>query len=100
MTAKVEVKNVNHPGQIRRVDAAKYEAMKRAMLNVLPKQAPGMNQKEIASAVVSELPDELFPQGETAGWWAKTVQLDLEAKGMLTREQSQPLRWHRSISDR
>jgi hypothetical protein len=30
------------------------------------------------------------------GWWAKTVQLDLEAKGIITREKIRPLRLHRS----
>ncbi|WP_394727903.1 DUF6958 family protein [Altererythrobacter sp. GH1-8] len=32
--------------------------------------------------------------GKTSGWWAKTVQLDLEAKGKLVREETKPLRWH------
>ena len=31
-----------------------------------------------------------------AGWWAKAVQLDLEAKGTLVREPAKPLRWHRA----
>lgn len=34
--------------------------------------------------------------GAKAMWWSKTVQLDLEAKGLLGREQSKPLRWHRA----
>ena len=35
MTDKVEVENVNVPGQVTRVDAAKYQAMKDAMLKVM-----------------------------------------------------------------
>lgn len=37
-----------------------------------------------------------FAAIEMAGWWAKTVQLDLEAKGMMHRNVgAKPLRWHR-----
>ncbi len=46
-------------------------------------------------AVVAHLPEDLFPGGATAGWWAKAVQLDLEAKGAIAREPVKPLRWHR-----
>jgi hypothetical protein len=31
---------------------------------------------------------------DKAGWWAKAVQLDLEAKGIVVREATKPLRWH------
>ena len=91
---KIEVENVNVPSRTSRVNAAKYEAMKRAMLQVLPKQAPGLTQAEIREAVIDYLPDDLYPGGSTAGWWAKTVQLDLEAKGTVSREATKPLRWH------
>jgi hypothetical protein len=93
---KVTVENVNHPGKTSRVDAAKYHAMKQAMLRVLPSEEPGLTQAEIREAVVPHLPDDLFPRGSTAGWWAKTVQLDLEAKGTVARENTKPLRWHQA----
>lgn len=80
--------------QVTRVDAAKYEAMKAALLNVLPQDAPGLNQAEMMAAVLPYLPDDLYPEGKTAGWWVKTVQLDLEAKGRVVREDGKPLRWH------
>lgn len=38
---KIVVENVNVPGKTSRVNAAKYEAMKAAMLAVLPKGEPG-----------------------------------------------------------
>lgn len=93
---QVAVENVNVPGSITNVDAAKYAAMKKAFLRVLPKKAPGMTQKEIAEAVKLHIPEELFPGGSTSGWWAKTVQLDLEAKGVVVRQLTKPLRWHRA----
>ena len=73
---KITVENVNVPGKTSRVNAAKYQAMKRAMLQVLPRAEPGLTQSEIRAAVIAHLPDDLYPGGSTAGWWAKTVQLD------------------------
>jgi len=91
-TEKIEVENVNHPGHATRVDADMYEAMKRAFLKVLPKKSPGLTVAEIQERAIAHLPEELFPEGAKAGWWAKTVQLDLEANGVLAREKTKPLR--------
>lgn len=92
---KIEVENINVPGQVTRVDAAKYNAMKKAFLKILPNASPGLNQTEIRETVKQHLSDDLFPAGATAGWWAKTVQLDLEAKEVVVREATKPLRWHK-----
>jgi hypothetical protein len=93
-TDQITVENVNVPGKTYRVNAVKYQAMKQAMMRVLPIEAPGLTQAEIRESVVPHLPDDLYPGGSTAGWWAKTVQLDLEAKGSIVRESTKPLRWH------
>ena len=92
---KIAVENVNVPGYVTNVDAEKYEAMKTAFLKILPTSSPGFTQKEIQEKVKRFLPDEVFPRGATSGWWAKTVQLDLEAKGLVKREATKPLRWHK-----
>ncbi|MGZ3553479.1 MAG: DUF6958 family protein, partial [Vulcanimicrobiaceae bacterium] len=42
------------------------------------------------------LPDDLFPKGAKAGWWAKAVQLDLEAKSIIAREKTRPVRWRKA----
>jgi hypothetical protein len=91
----VTVENVNVPGHRTRVDAAKYEAMRRALLRVVPRTKPGITQSEMFRAVLPYLPHALVPGGATASWWAKTAQLDLEAKGVLRREATRPLRWYR-----
>jgi len=91
----VEVENVNHPGQVKLVDAAMYGAMRRAILKILPKTPPGLTVEEMYARVASQLPKDLFPGGAKAGWWAKTVQLDLEVKGIITREKIRPLRLRR-----
>ena len=93
---KIEVENVNHPGTAQRVDAAMYQAMKRALLKVLPKAAPGLTVAEIGKAVRPHLPEDLYPGGAKAGWWMKAVQLDLEAKGIIKREKVSPIRLRRA----
>jgi hypothetical protein len=93
---QIAVENTNHPGSVKHVDAAMYEAMKRAYLQTLPKQAPGLTLEEIRTRLIARLPEALFPGGAKAGWWAKTVQLDLEAKGILVREKAKPVRLRRA----
>lgn len=93
---KVEVKNVNHPGSVKRVDADMYKAMRRAYLAVLPASAPGLTIAEIRERLTSKLPQRFFPGGAKAAWWAKTVQLDLEARGIIKRVRTSPLRLHRA----
>ncbi len=92
---KIEVENINTPGKVTRVDRAKYVAMKTALLAVLPLGAPGLTVATAKDALKPALPDDLFPGGATSGWWLKCVQLDLEAKGIIAREDTKPLRIHR-----
>lgn len=93
---RIAIENVIQPGKTYNVDAAKYGAMKRAYLKVLPKTSPGLTIAEIHRRLLAHLPEELFPGGAKAGWWAKAVQLDLEAKGVVARETTTPLRLRRS----
>jgi hypothetical protein len=92
---KIEIENVLNPGRTYRVDADKYDAMRQAFLKVLPSESPGLTATELGEAVLSHLPEELFPGGAKAGWWKKAVQLDLEAKRVIAREKTKPLRWYR-----
>ena len=94
-TDKIEIENVNSPGHVERVDRAKYMAMKKALLSVLPETPPGITVAEAKEALLPLLPQALFPEGATAGWWLKATQLDLEAKGVIQRENSRPLRLRR-----
>jgi hypothetical protein len=95
---RVVVQNVNHPGNTREVDAEHYDAVRGALLAILPQAPPGMTLDEIRAELPNHLPEELFPGGRKAGWWLKTVQLDLEAKGVLVRSRTSPLRLTRRPS--
>ena len=87
--------NVNVPGYTHSVDATMFEAMSKAMLKMLPRKSPGMTQTEMWKGLAAYAPKNLFPNRGMIGWWMKTVQLDLEARKVLVREQTKPLRWHR-----
>jgi hypothetical protein len=90
--AKLKIENVLRPGKTYNVDVAKFEAMKTAYLKILPGTFPGLTPSEIQKQVLGHLPQDLFPGGEKAGWWNKAVQLDLEAKGIITRGPGAPVR--------
>ena len=93
MSDKMEVENVNHPRYVTRVDAVKYAAAKRALLAILSGQEKGLTQTEMMTAIKVQIDQTLFTNGAKSGWWMKTVQLDLEAKGQIIRIIGKPLRW-------
>lgn len=90
--AKIEIENLISPGRTYNVDATKFEAMRKAYLEVVPSAAPGLTPTEIRVRLTPLLPDDIFPGGAKAGWWAKAVQLDLEAKGVISRGKGSPVR--------
>jgi hypothetical protein len=92
---KIEIESVTSPGRTERVDRAKYEAMRNALLSILPAEAPGVTVAEAKAALLPRLDPGLFPGGDKAGWWLKAVQLDLEAKGVIARAKGSPVRLHR-----
>lgn len=94
MSDKIEIENINTPGVTTRVNAAKFTTMRAAMLHVMPRVPPGDTANDIKEAAKAHLPDDLFPKGATAGWWLKSVQLDLEAKGVVKRSATKPLRFY------
>ncbi len=88
---KIEIENINTPGRTERVSRAKYEAMRKALLKILPDTPPGLKVADAKVALLPHLDTVLFPAGSTAGWWLKAVQLDLEAKGKVMRAVGKPV---------
>ena len=88
---KIAVESVNALGQLTNVDATKYSAMKGAMPTAIS-ETP-MTAAQIKDAAKAHFPETLFPGVATSGCWIKFVQLDLEAKGMLTKQATKPLGW-------
>ena len=67
-----------------RVDAAKYEAMKAALLAVVPAAGAGIPFQDLVDAVRPHLPAELFANASVS-WYVTTIKLDLEARGLIER---------------
>jgi hypothetical protein len=91
---KITIENVASPGHVDRVDRAKYDAMRDALMAILPAEPPGLTVAAAKEALLPHLSETLFPGGEKAGWWLKAVHLDLEAKGVLGRT-PKPVRLYR-----
>ena len=89
-SAKIEVLSATSPGHVVRLDRAKFEAMRDALLKVLPGEAPGLTVAEAKRDLLPLLPEALFPGGEKAGWWLKAAQLDQEARGAIRRRRAAP----------
>jgi len=92
---RTEMRSITSPSFAMQVDKAKYDAMKDALLAAVPRGKPGLTVAEVKAGVLPLLPEALFPGGAKAGWWLKGVQLDLEARGLIARENVKPLRLHR-----
>jgi len=82
---RVEVLNVNHPGSTTRIDATKYRAVRRAILEVVPADDVGVAFGELPRLVEAALPGGEIPGGGSIGWYTTTVKLDLEARGEIER---------------
>ena len=93
---RIEIENANTPGRTEWVNRSKYLAMREALLAVLPGQPPGLTTASAKEALLPLLPQALFPEGKTAGWWLKAVQLDLEVKGVVQREARKPVHLYRA----
>jgi hypothetical protein len=79
-----------------RVEAAKYNAVRDAIISVLPSQPPGLTLVQLREAVRPLVSSDVFPDGFKTGWWVMGVQLDLRAKNVIATENSKPLRLYRS----
>jgi hypothetical protein len=67
-----------------RIDTARCDAMKVALLDVIPRTGEGVTFASLSKLVEKKLPRALF-QGASIMWYATTVKLDLEARGLIER---------------
>ncbi len=63
----------------------KYETMRAAILEMLPSSAEGMTWAELAERIAPYLPENIFRHMGTVRWYARAVQIDLEAEGLIER---------------
>lgn len=79
-----EILNVNTGRSDGTIAKDKYDAMKKALLKVIPRRKAGVPFKGLADRVREHLPAEVF-EGASIGWYVTTVKLDLEARGLIER---------------
>lgn len=75
-----------HPGgkQGVRIDRAKYDEMKRAILKVVGRGKQGVAFADLSRLVKPHLSKPVYG-GASVSWYCVTVKLDLEARGVLER---------------
>ena len=96
MGDRIEIESISSAHRTTRANRATYEAMRDALLRVLPRSPPGLKVSQAKAPVLPHLPDAPFPAGRTAGGWLKAVQLDLEAKGVIARAPRKPVQLYRT----
>jgi uncharacterized protein DUF6958 len=78
------------------VDPEKYDRVRAAILQTLPATDDGMTWAELCERIAPLLPESIFRHMGTVRWYAKAVQLDMEAKGEIVRlSDSRPIRLKR-----
>lgn len=85
---KVATENITPGAGGVRIDAARYRAVRKAILEAVPpksRQPDGIPFKDLPGAVRRLLPGGAIPGGGSISWYVTTVKLDLEAKGLIAR---------------
>jgi hypothetical protein len=67
-----------------RIDVGLYEAVRAAILLVLPREGAGMPFPELVRQVGRHTPESLWKQ-RAIGWYTTSVKLDLEARRRVER---------------
>ena len=70
-----------------KIDRAKYEAVRAAILDAIHGQGGQIPFRDLANAVGQRLPVDF---DGSVGWYTTTVKLDLEARGEIARVDNRP----------
>jgi hypothetical protein len=90
-----------HPfGEPQRVDEDKYQAMRTALLSVIPEDECGIPERTLTQAVHRYIGTRMFHPAELS-YWVTTVTLDLMARGLVEEVSGEgPHRVRRRFVDR
>jgi hypothetical protein len=67
-----------------RISPKRYDALRRAILFAVPKDADGILLADLTRAVAPRVPKALF-RDASLRWYVTAVKLDLEAQGLIER---------------
>lgn len=68
-----------------RIDQSKYEAVRDALLHVIPADPQGVPLDELAEQVAKSLPSDSLAALGSVSWYTLAVKFDLEARGLIER---------------
>ena len=102
--ASIRARNVNHPEHVESLKAEKYHIIREAMLASLSKNEwtsfEDLEARIRAYLDEKRTPPALFPKPGSVRWYAKAVQLDLEARGEIERQpRKSPLHLRRVVQE-
>lgn len=90
----------NESGTGARISPRRYDALRKAILLAVPKDADGIPLAALTRAVAARVPRELF-RDVSLRWYLTAVKLDLEAQGLIERAPgSRPQRLRRVQKNR
>ena len=84
-TGKVLMHNPNTGKPDRRIDADRYEAVRKAILKIVPRGGDGIIFTDLFKAVPAHLPGGKIPRGGAINWYTTVVKLHMEAQGEIRR---------------
>jgi hypothetical protein len=68
-----------------RIETWKYDAVRRAILDSLPRDGAGLPFRELSGEVRKRLDADHLERLGSVNWYTTTVKLDLEVKGEIRR---------------
>ena len=88
--ASIKAQNVNHPEYTENLNEEKYTHVRNAILETLADDGESLSFNDLRDGVAAyldehDVPQHLFPKAGSVSWYTKTVQLDLEARGLIER---------------
>jgi hypothetical protein len=82
-----------------RIDQSKYDAVRAALLHVIPADPQGVALADLAEQVAKVLPSDSLSALGSVSWYTMAVKFDLEARGLIERVPgAQPPRVRRAQS--
>jgi Family of unknown function (DUF6958) len=85
LAKRIQLRNPDRAKAGPRIEQWKYDAIKRAILHIVPRKAPGLAFAGLAAGVSRELARADRLKVGSMGWYTTVVKLDLEARGYLRR---------------
>lgn len=82
---KIECRTPTSGKKSTRIDAWKFDAVRKAILKVVPKRGDGVAFSDLPDLVKKQLPAQQSKDLGSLMWYVTTVKLELEVRGEIAR---------------